>query len=68
VPPESGIPGSPSDWLRRAHADLALAKVPLPSGALYYDLTSLDTQSGELRLRRGPGAMWRKEGSSLERG
>lgn len=32
------IPGSAEQWLLRAHADLALAKVPLPPRALYEDL------------------------------
>jgi HEPN domain-containing protein len=51
VPPESGIPGSPSDWLRRARSDLALAKVPLPSGALYEDLCFHAQQAAEKAVK-----------------
>jgi HEPN domain-containing protein len=51
VPPESGTPGSPSDWLRRAHADLALAKAPLPSGALYEDLCFHAQQAAEKAIK-----------------
>ena len=36
--PKRRIPGSPADWLARARSDLALAKAPLPEGALYEDL------------------------------
>ncbi len=38
MPPERQMPGSPDDWVRRARSDLALAKIPLPEGALYEDL------------------------------
>jgi HEPN domain-containing protein len=51
VPPESGIPGSPSDWLRRARSDLAFAKVPLPSGALYEDLCFHAQQAAEKAIK-----------------
>jgi HEPN domain-containing protein len=46
MPRESVIPGSPSDWLRRARSDLALAKMPLPDGALYEDLCFHAQQAG----------------------
>ncbi len=36
--PNRPIPGSPAEWLMRARADLALAKAPLPPGAVYEDL------------------------------
>jgi len=48
---ESGIPGSPSDWLRRARSDLALAKAPLPSGALYEDLCFHAQQAAEKAIK-----------------
>ena len=51
MPPESGTPGSPSDWLRRAHADLALAKAPLPSGAVYEDLCFHAQQAAEKAIK-----------------
>lgn len=51
MPPESGIPGSPSDWLRRARSDLALAKAPLPSGALYEDLCFHAQQAAEKAIK-----------------
>ncbi len=51
MPPESGTPGSPSDWLRRARADLALAKAPLPSGALYEDLCFHAQQAAEKAIK-----------------
>lgn len=51
MPPERGIPGSPSDWLRRAHSDLALAKVPLPRRALYEDLCFHAQQAAEKAVK-----------------
>jgi HEPN domain-containing protein len=51
VPPEGQIPGSPSDWLRRARSDLALAKMPLPSGALYEDLCFHAQQAAEKAIK-----------------
>lgn len=35
MPPEAGTHGSPGDWLHYARADLAIARVPLPEGALW---------------------------------
>jgi HEPN domain-containing protein len=58
VPPESGIPGSPSDWLRRSRSDLALAKVPLPRGALYEDLCFHAQQAAEKAIK----SVYRAEG------
>ena len=58
MPPESGIPGSPSDWLRRARSDLALVKMPLPSGALYEDLCFHAQQAAEKAIK----SVYRSEG------
>ena len=38
MPAERETPGSPKEWLARARSDLALAKIPLPSGGAYEDL------------------------------
>lgn len=38
MPPHDNAPGSAADWLIRAKSDLAIAKAPLPEGALYKDL------------------------------
>lgn len=52
MPCESTIPsGSPSDWLRRARSDLALAKAPLPDGALYEDLCFHAQQAAEKAIK-----------------
>ena len=47
MPPESRIPGSAADWLRRARSDLALAKVSVPSSVLYEDLCFHAQQAAE---------------------
>jgi len=51
VPPKGRTPGSPSDWLRRARSDLALAKAPLPAGALYEDLCFHAQQAAEKAVK-----------------
>lgn len=51
MPPEGRIPGSPSHWLRRARSDLALAKAPLPRGALYEDLCFHAQQAAEKAIK-----------------
>lgn len=51
MPPERQMPGSPDDWLRRARSDLALAKVPLPEGALYEDLCFHAQQAAEKAIK-----------------
>ena len=51
MPRESGIPGSPRDWLRRARSDLALAKVALPAGVLYEDLCFHAQQAAEKAIK-----------------
>ncbi len=58
MPPKSRIPGSPSDWLRRARSDLALAKAPLPEGALYEDLCFHAQQAAEKAIK----AVYRAQG------
>ncbi|MFQ5839322.1 MAG: HEPN domain-containing protein [Candidatus Methylomirabilales bacterium] len=51
MPPDRQIPGSPEDWLRRARSDLALAKVPLPEGALWEDLCFHAQQAAEKAIK-----------------
>jgi HEPN domain-containing protein len=51
VPPEGRVPGSPSDWLRRARSDLTLAKVALPRGVLYEDLCFHAQQAAEKAIK-----------------
>ncbi len=57
-PPSSPIPGSAAQWLMRARADLALAKAPLPPGALYEDLCFHAQQAAEKAIK----AVYRKNG------
>jgi len=45
------IPGSSQDWLVRAGSDLALARAPLPEGALYEDLCFHCQQAAEKALK-----------------
>jgi len=51
VPRHDEIPGGPGDWLARARADLALARVELPPGALYEDLCYHAEQAAEKALK-----------------
>jgi HEPN domain-containing protein len=51
VLPDREIPGSPADWLARARGDLALARVPLPEGALYEDLCYHAQQAAEKAIK-----------------
>ncbi|MEJ5376514.1 MAG: HEPN domain-containing protein [bacterium] len=51
------IPGSPAEWLMLARADLALAKAPLPPGAVYEDLCFHAQQAAEKALK-GMGKEW----------
>ncbi len=51
MPPDSISPGSPDDWLRHAKADLALARVPLPTGGLYELLCFHAQQAAEKSLK-----------------
>jgi len=43
--------GSSDDWLRRAKSDLAIAKAPLPDGALYEDMCFHAQQAVEKALK-----------------
>ena len=45
------IPGSAADWMARAKSDLAIAKMPLPEGALYEDLCFHAQQAAEKALK-----------------
>lgn len=51
APPNRPIPGSPAEWLTRARADLALAKAPLPPGAMYEDLCFHAQQAAEKAIK-----------------
>jgi len=44
-------PGTPLDWLRRARADLALARVDLPPGGFYEDLCFHAQQAAEKAIK-----------------
>jgi len=48
---DRSIPGSPQDWLARAKSDLALARAPLPEGALYEDLCFHCQQAAEKAIK-----------------
>lgn len=51
MPPHENAPGSAADWLIRAKSDLAIAKAPLPEGALYEDLCFHAQQAAEKALK-----------------
>ncbi len=51
MPPERRGLGLPSDWLRRARSDLALAKAPLPTDVLYADLCFHAQQAAEKAIK-----------------
>jgi HEPN domain-containing protein len=51
VPQDRPIPGSPQEWLARAHDDLALAGAPLPLGGFYEDLCFHAQQAAEKALK-----------------
>ena len=51
MPPERQAPGSTEDWIQRARSSLALAKVPLPEGALYEDLCFHAQQAAEKAIK-----------------
>ncbi len=51
MPPEAPLPGSPEDWLSRARSDLALARAPLPKGAVYEDLCYHAQQAAEKAIK-----------------
>jgi HEPN domain-containing protein len=51
MPPPRSEPGSASDWLSRARADLALARVNLPEGGRYEDLCFHAQQAAEKALK-----------------
>ncbi len=57
-PSDRPIPGDRNEWLMRARADLALAKAPLPPGALYEDLCFHAQQAAEKAIK----AVYRKKG------
>lgn len=51
MPPDRSDPGSPSDWLRYAEADLAFARIPLPEGGLYELLCFHAQQAAEKSVK-----------------
>ncbi len=51
MPDFQKIPGSCEDWLRYAKADLALARMPLPDGAMYESLTFHAQQAAEKAIK-----------------
>jgi len=51
MPCHKDIPGSAADWLARAKSDLAIAKAPLPQGAIYEDLCFHAQQAAEKALK-----------------
>lgn len=51
MPPLSPAPGTPHDWLARAKAKLALARQPLPPGAIWDDLCYMAQQAAELEIK-----------------
>lgn len=51
MPPPDPPPGSAEDWLRRAHSDLALARLPRPPGVLFEDLCFHSQQAAEKALK-----------------
>jgi HEPN domain-containing protein len=50
VPPERS-PGSPVEWLARARADLAIARIPLPAEGRYEDLCLHAQQAAEKAIK-----------------
>jgi len=51
MPAERPTPGTPADWLARAKSDLAIARAPLPEGALYEDLCFHAQQAAEKAIK-----------------
>jgi HEPN domain-containing protein len=51
MPQGRQTPGTPRDWLARANSDLVLARLPLPTGALYEDLCFHAQQAAEKALK-----------------
>ena len=51
MPAEDRIPGSPIDWLHRAHSDLNLARLSRPEGVLLEDLCYHAQQAAEKSLK-----------------
>ena len=45
------VPGSNEEWLRRAKADLALARTALPEGGVYEDLSFHAQQAAEKAIK-----------------
>lgn len=62
MPNEREIPGSAADWLARAKANLAMARAPLPDGAIYESLCFHAQQAAEKAIK----AVCKATGSGFE--
>ena len=51
MPPETPDAGTPSRWMDKARADLALARIPLPDGVEYEQLCFHAQQAAEKSLQ-----------------
>lgn len=51
MPEHDEIPGTPAEWLARARADLAMAKIQLPAGARYESLCFHAQQAAEKAIK-----------------
>ena len=51
MPRHEQIPGTTAEWLARARADLAMAKAPLPEGAVYEALCFHAQQATEKAIK-----------------
>jgi HEPN domain-containing protein len=51
VPPDNVFRGSPREWLARAHSDLIIARIPLPSGGRLEDLCYHAQQAAEKAIK-----------------
>ena len=49
--PDENRPGSPEDWMRRAHSDLQLAKISRPPGVMLESLCFHAQQAAEKALK-----------------
>ena len=62
MPRENDIRGAPADWLSRARSDIALARAPLPEGAVYESLCFHARQAAEKAVK----AVYKAKGHRFE--
>lgn len=62
MPRDHNIPGTPADWLSRAKSDMALARAPLPEGAVYESLCFHAQQAAEKAVK----AVYKAKGRGFE--